>query len=230
MIAALQRVMTALALIGGWAAVTRAVDDGFVPLCPKDGTPEGFVVREWNDLARDAGEGTAWTVRDGVLQSGTRRGTWLVSTAEYGDFTLSFEIKLTEVGNSGVALRSPMRGDPAFDGLEFQIADFRYNPQAKPNELTGAIYRAAAPSKQVYRPTEWNRMEITLKGDRLSATLNGEPIQDIDLSTFDQPTKRHDGSDAPPLKDRPRRGHIGFQHLSQNNEAVLIRNARIKVL
>jgi hypothetical protein len=209
---------------------TRADDGGFVPLFPKDGPPEGFVVREWNDLARDAGTTTTWTVLDDVLRSGTQRGNWLVSTAEYGDFTLAFEIKLTEVGNSGVALRAPMRGDPAFDGLEFQIADFRYNPDAKPDELTGAIYRAAAPSKQLYLPIEWNRVEITLKGDRLSATLNGETIQDIDLRTFDQPTKRHDGSDAPPLKDRPRRGHIGFQHLSKNNEPVLIRNARIKVL
>jgi hypothetical protein len=42
--------------------------------------------------------------------------------------------------------------------------------------------------------------------------------------------KRHDGTDAPPLKDRPRKGHIGFQHLSRDNEPVLIRGVRIKEL
>jgi hypothetical protein len=42
--------------------------------------------------------------------------------------------------------------------------------------------------------------------------------------------KRHDGSLAPPIKDRPKRGHLGFQHLSRNNEPVMIRNARIKEL
>jgi hypothetical protein len=42
--------------------------------------------------------------------------------------------------------------------------------------------------------------------------------------------KRHDGSDAPPIKDRPRKGHIGFQHLSSDAGPVLIRGARIKEL
>jgi hypothetical protein len=165
-----------------------------------------------------------------VLRSGRERGTWLVSEREYGDFVLEFEIQLTEVGNSGVALRAPMRGDPAFEALEFQIADFRYNTEAKPDELTGAIYRAAAPSEQVYRPTEWNRVRIELKGSRLRATLNGELIQDLDLDTLDKPTKRHDGSDAIPVKDRPRRGHVGFQHLSRENEPVWIRGVTIREL
>jgi hypothetical protein len=146
---------------------------------------------------------------------------------EYSDFILEFEFKLTEKGNSGVALRSPMKGDPAFDGLEFQLADLRYNTSAKDSELTGGIYRAIAPSKQVYKPTEWNSVRIELRGNHFKATLNGEVIQDIDLSKYDQPVKRHDNTLAPPIKDRPKKGHIGFQHLSRNNEPVLIRGARI---
>ena len=153
-----------------------------------------------------------------------------MSEKEYGDFILEFEVKLTEVGNSGVALRSPMKGDPAFDGMEFQLADLRYNTAAKDSELTGGLYRAVAPTKQVYKPTEWNSVRIELKGDRLKATVNGEVIQDVDLTKFDKPVKRHDGTDAPPIKDRPRKGHIGFQHLSRNNEPVLIRGARIQEL
>jgi hypothetical protein len=206
-----------------------AADDGFVPLFPQDGPPKGWVVREWNDLAKPV-KGAEWTVKDGVLHSGTRRGTWLVSDKEYGDFVLEFEIKLAELGNSGVALRAPMKGDPAFEGMELQIADFRYNTQAKDFELTGAIYRAVAPTRQVYKPTEWNKFHIELNGPRLKATLNGEQIQDIDLTTLDKPTKRHDGKDAPPVKDRPRKGHIGFQHLSRDSSPVLVRAARIKEL
>ena len=52
----------------------------------------------------------------------------------------------------------------------------------------------------------------------------------IDLAKFDQPVKRHDGKDAPPIKDRPKKGHIGFQHLSRSNEPIQIRKARIKEL
>jgi hypothetical protein len=212
------------------ATTARSDDDGFTALFPRDGVPAGWVVTEWNDLARPAPKGVRWEVKDGVLTAGKQRGTWLVSEKEYADFVLEFEVKLTERGNSGVALRAPMKGDPAFDGMEFQVADLRYNTKATDAELTGGIYRAIAPTKQVYKPTEWNKVRIELRGDRLKATLNGQVIHDIDLSKYDQPVKRHDGTNAPPVKDRPRKGHIGFQHLSRNNEPVQIRGARVKEL
>ncbi|HVK18618.1 MAG TPA: DUF1080 domain-containing protein [Fimbriiglobus sp.] len=217
-------------LAASLALSARAADEGFTPLFTADGPPKGWVVTEWNDLAKPAAKGVTWSVKDGVLTPGKLRGTWLVSEKEYTDFVLEFEIKLTERGNSGVALRTPMKGDPAFDGMELQVADFRYNTQAKDSELTGGIYRAIAPTKQVYKPTEWNTVRIELKGDRLKATINGELVQDVDLTKFDQPVKRHDGTDAPPVKDRPKKGHIGFQHLSRNNEPIQIKNARVKEL
>ena len=209
-------------------AIVQAGDEPLTPLFTADGPPKGWVVREWNDVSKPAGPGTEWKVKDGVLQPGEKRGTWIMSEREYTDFILEFAIKLTEKGNSGVALRAPMKGDPAFDGMELQFADVRYNPDAKDSELTGGIYRAIAPTKQVYKPTEWNRCRIELIGERLKVTLNGERIQDVDLKKFDQPVKRHDGSDAPPVKDRPRKGHIGFQHLSRNNEPVWIKEVRLR--
>ncbi len=221
--------LVAALFVGTDTALAPAGEGGFVPLFPKDGVPQGWRVTEWNDLAKNV-KGADWIVNKGTLQPSKRRGTWLVSEKEYGDFILELEIKLTELGNSGVALRAPKKGDPAFEGMELQVADFRYNTQAKPSELTGGIYRAIAPTKQVYRPTEWNKLRIELRGDHLKAVLNGEVIQDVDLTKFDQPVKRHDGSLAPPVKDRPRRGVIGFQHLSRDSSPVLIRNARIKVL
>jgi len=39
--------------------------------------------------------------------------------------------------------------------------------------------------------------------------------------------ERNDGNKCPPLKDRPRRGHIGFQELSRGGAHVLIKNAKI---
>ena len=210
------------------STVTRA--DSWHKLFTEDGPPKGWVVTEWNDLAKHATVGVEWTVKEGILHSGEQRGTWLISEKEYSDFILECEIKLTEHGNSGIALRAPMSDDPAFVGMEMQCADFRYNTDAKPFELTGAIYRAIAPIKQVYKPLEWNKFHIKLRGTRLKATLNGVLIQDVDLTTLDKPTKRHDGSDAVPLKDRQLKGHIGFQHLSRDNEPVLIRNVRIKEL
>jgi len=202
----------------------------FVQLFSKDGVPEGWVVRRWDDVSKPAETNAVWKVESGVLHGSNPRGTWLMCEKEYGDFVLEFEFKLGETGNSGCALRSPMRGDPAFDGMELQMADFRYNPQAKDSELSGGLYRAVAPTKQVYRPTEWNRYHVTLKGSHLKVALNGETIQDINLDEQTQTVKRHDGSDAPQIKDRPRRGHIGFQELSRGGDHVQIRGARIQVL
>ena len=121
-----------------------------------------------------------------------------------------------------------MRGDPAFDGLELQMADLRYNEKATEAELTGGIYRAVAPSKQVYKPEDWNTVQVTLEGSKLRVVLNGETVQDIDLDQQSATVLRHDGSSAPALKDRPRKGHIGFQELSRAESHVQIRNARIK--
>lgn len=205
-------------------------DDGFETLFQQSGTPSGWIVTEWSDLAKRVPKETFWKVNAGVLYPAEKRGTWLISEKVYIDFILEFEIKLGEKGNSGVALRAPLHGDPAFDGMELQIADLRYNPQAKPSELTGGLYRAVAPTRQVYRPLEWNSFRLELRGSTFKATINGELVQDIDLNLQTEKVKRHDGTDAPPLKDRPRQGHIGFQHLSRNNEPIMIRKVRIKEL
>ena len=61
---------------------------------------------------------------------------------------------------------------------------------------------------------EWNRYTITLRESRLVVVLNGEQIQDLDLSTS-------------PLKDRPARGYISFQDEAKR---IWYRNVRIKEL
>lgn len=212
------------------AAARGADADGFTPLFTEDGPPKGWTVRAWNDVKNPPEQPAKWTVASGVLHGGEPRGNWLMCEKEYGDFILEFEFKLGERGNSGCALRAPMFGDPAFDGIELQMADFRYNPQAKDSELTGGLYRAIAPKKQVYKPTEWNRYQITLRGARMKVILNGELIQDLNLDEHNEEVKRHDGRLAPPIKSRPRKGHIGFQELSRGEGHAQIRNARIKVL
>lgn len=225
-------VLTLLAAsTAGFGAGQAENEEGFVALFPKDGVPEGWLVRSWSDVNKPpAAPSTRWVVQDGILHGGEPRGSWLMSKKQYGDFILKFDFKLGPTGNSGCALRAPLSGDPAFDGMELQMADYRYNTQAKDSELTGGIYRAIAPRKQVYKPTEWNSYVVTLKGPRLHVVLNGEVIHDLNLDEQDQVVLRHNGQPCPKVKDRPRKGHIGFQELSRGAEHALIRNARIKSL
>jgi hypothetical protein len=212
-----------------WAADSKE-ETGFVALFPKDGIPQGWLVRRWNDVKLPAAPGVHWKVKDGVLHGSEPRGTWLISERVYSNFILKFEFKLGTQGNSGCALRAPLFGDPAFDGLELQMADYRYNTQAKDSELTGGIYRAITPRKQVYKPTDWNSYEITLNKSLLYVVLNGTVIHDLNLDEQIQKVSRHNGKPAPPVKERPRQGHIGFQELSRGGAHVQIRNAYIKAL
>jgi hypothetical protein len=221
------RTAVLIAAVLSWPA---HAEEGFVTLFGENGPPNGWRVTAWNDLSKPGPKDAVWSVKGGVLQTGKQRGSWLVSEKQYADFVLEFEIKLDKLGNSGVALRTPMKGDPAFEAMELQVADLRYNTKAKADELTGGIYRSLAPAKQVYKPTEWNAVRIELNGPRLKVTINGELVQDQDLSKHDKGSKRHDDTEAPPLKDRPRKGHIGFQHLSRDSSPVQIRNARLKEL
>jgi hypothetical protein len=213
------------------AAEPAKVEEGFTLLFPKDGVPERWTVHDWADVKNAPPAGAEWKVVNGVLQGSDPRGTWLVSDKEYSDFVLKFDFKLGDRGNSGCGLRFPGYGDPAFDGLELQMVDPRYYPaemKVPPEELTGSLYRAVTPRKQLFKPNAWNSYEVTLQGSKVKADLNGEQILDVDLKDYDKTVKRHNGEDAVALKDRPLKGHIGFQELSRGGAHVEIRNARIK--
>src|SRR5438105_144149 len=156
----------------------------------KDGPPEGWVVRAWDNVKNPPEQPSAWKVEQGVLQGSEPRGTWLLSEKEYGDFTLEFEWKLGERGNSGVALRAPLYGDPAFDGMELQMVDRRYYPAdmaVTPAELTGSLYKAVAPQAQIYKAMEWNKYQITCRGASVKVALNGTSILDVNLGEQDKP-------------------------------------------
>ena len=204
--------------------------DGFAPLFSKPGAPAGWTLKHWSDISKPAQGAPTWTVKDDVLTSSGDRGCWFISDKEYGDFELTYEFRLGPKGNSGLALRAPAAGDPAFDGMEMQMADFRYNQKAKDSELTGGIYRAIAPTSQVYKPEQWNSVHLTIKGTKLKIEMNGIVIQDIDLSTHDEEVLRHDGTKAPPIKARPIKGCIGFQNLSRDGGQVEIKGARLREL
>jgi len=213
------------------------------PLFAKDGpVRDGWTIREWDDVSQPPHKPVVWEVKDGVLQ-GTGGlpddvwiGTWLLSEREYENFVLDFEFHLGgRYGNGGLALRAPLQGDPAFDGMEMQLTDPRYQlshfPDATPAQLTGGIYLAIAPKEQAYKPEEWNHLRVELRGPSLRAWLNERLIHDANLDEENAAVKRHE-SDEPvlPVSKRPRRGHIGFQDLSGEPDKLRVRNARFAEL
>src|SRR4051812_15718225 len=148
----------------GLNAFAAENDTHFTSLFSQDGVPEGWVVKRWDDISKPAEKAAVWRVENSVLHGSEPRGTWLISEKEYGDFILEFEWKLGERGNSGTALRAPLYGDPAFDGMELQMVDPRYYPSnmtVTPAELIGSLYKAVAPTAQLLKPMDWNKYQIT---------------------------------------------------------------------
>lgn len=148
-----------------------------------EGTPEGWLVRSWSDVAEPAPDGAAWEVKNGILYGSTPQGTWLISEKEHGDYAVP------------------------------------------PMELTGSLYKGVAPREQVYKPEDWNTCRITCSGSQMEIEMNGVRIINVSLSEQKRPMERGN-----PLKERPLKGHIGFQELSRGGSRVMIRNAAITEL
>lgn len=162
----------------------------------------------------------AFHVEEGGVLAGQREGGkayWLSTARKYGDFELRLEYSLSPKGNSGIFLRVPhYLGRSSLLGMEVQLLDDGHKTGEPGKGDTGAIYKVGAAKKFASRPApEWNDLAIRCEGDRVQITLNGELINDFDMSQHEE------------TKDRPREGYLG---LSAHTDVVRFRNIRIKEL
>jgi len=108
-----------------------------------------------------------WAVVDGALHN-QQTGNNIISEREFKDFTLVMEYKLEEDSNSGLYLRGR---------YELQVLeDFGTVPTLTSHM---SVYGRVAPAVNASRPAgEWQRVEVTLVGNRVTAILNGEKVHD----------------------------------------------------
>ena len=137
---------------------------------------------------------------------------WLRSEAEYENFRLKFEYKLSQWTEAAVILRAPSAGRPMQSGLAIFLGhDFHENVTTY---VTGAVAGVLPPAKRL--PTSfnaWHSAEIDLDGDRLKVSIDGTAVQDVGMDMH------------PELRHRLRRGHIGFPDLGH---AYAIRNLQLE--
>ena len=113
------------------------------------------------------GRPPGWVVADGVLTN-EKTGNNIVSTGQFKDFSLSMEYKVEKDSNSGLYLRGR---------YELQVLD----DAGKPTSPTGhmAVYGRVAPTVNASKPAgEWQTVEVTLVGNRVTVILNGQKIHD----------------------------------------------------
>ena len=146
-------------------AVTALADDaGFKPLF------NGKDIAGWHLRRADAE--SSWTVADGVLKNTVeagKHGVDLVSDAKFWNFTVKYEYMVPDGSNSGFYLRGRH---------EIQIlGDFASGKPAKGGN--GAIYQHTAPSEFASKPGgEWQTVEATMIGNKITVILNGKKIHD----------------------------------------------------
>lgn len=172
------------------------------------------------------GSTNGYLVREGgVLMCDPRSGGNLLTKETFSDFVLRFEFKLPPAGNNGLAIRTPLEGNPAYEGIELQIIDNTAEKFAdlQTYQYHGSIYGVVPAFRGYQRPIgEWNFEEVWCKGSQITVRLNGTTIVDADVSKIDKPI---DGSEHPGLSRSS--GHIGFMG---HGDAVEFRNIHISEL
>lgn len=200
-------ILATLALVG--SAVTAAYaaesEEGFRPLF------NGKDTTGWH-LRNPKGH-NSWTIENGVLKntvSGDVHGTDLVTDTKYRDFTVRYEYMVPENSNSGFYLRGRH---------EIQIlGDHARGKTARGGN--GAIYNFKEPSKFVSKPDDqWQTVEATMKGNKITVTLNGFKIHD------NVECNKATGSELDDKVDQP-----GSFFLQGDHGTVSFRNMRVKEL
>ncbi len=192
---------------------------------------EGFqVLFDGTDMNAWTGNTDAYTIsEEGTLAIFPTQGSGgnLYTKEEFGDFTYRLEFRLTPGANNGVGVRTPMEGDAAYEGIEIQLLDDGADiyKDIKPYQFTGSVYGVIPAKSGHLNPVgEWNKMEITYKGDDVKVVLNDATIVNGNLKQASK-SGTVDGREHPGLKRS--KGHLAF--LGHGSE-VHFRNLRVKKL
>ena len=158
------RLVASLALLTSTAALVAAEEEGFSPLF------NGKDTAGWH--LRNAKGHNSWTVADGILKNTVNKGehgTDLVTDKKFWNFTVRYEFQVPDGSNSGFYLRGRH---------EIQIlGDFKSGKPALTGN--GAIYNFKAPAEFASKPAnEWQTVEATVIGNKITVILNGKKIHD----------------------------------------------------
>ncbi len=147
-----------------------------------------------------------WRVENGEIVATTGEPGWLNTTTQFADYELRCDCWVEKGGNSGIFLRNPPAPkNPAVDCYEFNLCD------THEQFATASLVARAQPTKTVTNDGAWVTYHITVGGNQISATVDGETV----LEYTDESS------------DRPRTGYIGLQF---REGAVKFRNISLKPL
>lgn len=134
-----------------------------------------------------ANPGPGWKIEDGILVKVEKiPGGDIVTKEKYGDFTLTWEWKISPKGNNGIKyLVVENRSNVA--GPEYQMLDDSSHPDGKvgSHRQTACLYDILPPAdnKPLNPVGEWNLSKIVVKGKSVQHWLNGTQVLAYELES-----------------------------------------------
>ena len=179
-----------------------------------------------SDLTGWQGSTENYEVVDGAIRCKQGKGGMLLTSQEHANFVARLEFRLPPAGNNGLAIRSALKGDPAYAAMcELQVLDSEHPNYASldARQYHGSAYGMTAAHRGFLRDAgQWNFQEVTIDGSTIQVELNGTMILDTDLAKVTEF-----------LKDRPHPGKdrkSGFFGFAGHNDPVEYRNVSIRDL
>jgi hypothetical protein len=197
-------------------------EEGFVLLF------DGKTMDGWTGYSDGGNEVTgdhlSFSVKDETLScSGKGADYWIRHDDKFGDFVFRLQYKLAPRCNSGIFLRVPGNGRPAWTAFEIQLLD-DYASEKPSKHTTGSIYDVIPPNKIASKPPgQWNDVEVTCKDKHVTVIVNGETLIDADFAKLTKPI----GKFSIPYAELPVNGYLGVQN---HGGKIDFRNIRIKTL
>ncbi len=198
----------------------------------------GKTTTGWHTYGKEKA-GNRWKIADGSLFFDTTKsegyqenGGDLVTNAEYGNFDLKLEWKISSKGNSGVIFyvhEDPAKYKNTYNtGLEMQVLDNDGHNDGKiQKHRSGDLYDLISSSIETVKPVgEWNEVEIISLNGKLDLFLNGTKV--VSTTLWDENWKKMvAGSKFKTMPDFGtfKKGKIALQ---DHGNMVWYRNIKIK--
>ena len=178
------------------------------------------------DLEGWTGNREGYGVEDGAIRTFPERaGGNLYTVDQFDDFVFRFAFKVPPGANNGIAVRAPLGGDAAYQGMEVQVLENSHPKYAglKDWQFHGSIY-GLAPALRGYQapPGEWNQEEIRMVGRKVRVVLNGKVIMEVDLDDVTRDGTLS-GRDHPGAARAA--GHLGF---CGHGDVVFFKDLRVR--
>ncbi len=141
-----------------------------------------------------ARENNTWEVIDGTLHCkaldesvsgvGDKRSD-IMTSAEFENFELAFDWKISPEGNTGVMFRVTEEFEqPYYTGPEYQLMDDPAFPNETPDHLTGSNYAMHPAGKTKIKPAgEWNSSRLIVNKNHVEHWLNGDKVVEYELNS-----------------------------------------------